>query len=149
MHAEALAAGADPALEKPCLPHELQATVRSFLDQDPKRQGKRARAVNFLLHRKAAAAQTGDEHAIMPEVAERTAYYMNRQLSVVALFSKGLRLPIGPWLWVADSSMAAWQVEKMLGDVFPVLKGTVLNFFTFTSEAEVKEFERSLQGQLP
>jgi len=32
MHAEALAAGANLALQKPCLPNELQAAVRSFLD---------------------------------------------------------------------------------------------------------------------
>ncbi len=83
----------------------------------------------------------------MPEVAEKTAYYMNRQLSVVALVSEGVRLPKGPWIWVADSSMAAWQVEKMLGDVFPVLKGTLMTFITFTSDAEVKDFERSLQGR--
>ncbi len=44
MHAEALAAGADLVLEKPCLPHELQAAVRSFLDQDRSRQGKKARS---------------------------------------------------------------------------------------------------------
>ena len=37
----------------------------------------------------------------MPEVAEKTAYYMNRQLAVVALVSRGVRLPKGPWLWVA------------------------------------------------
>jgi len=82
----------------------------------------------------------------MPEVAEKTAYYMNRQLAVVALVSRGVRLPKGPWLWVADSSLAAWQVEKMLGDVFPVLKGTYLTFITLTSDVEAKEFERSLQG---
>lgn len=83
----------------------------------------------------------------MPEVAEKTAYYMNRQLSVVALVSQGVRVPKGPWFWVADSSMAAWQVEKMLGDVFPVMKGTVLTFITLTSDAEAKEFERVLQGR--
>ena len=83
----------------------------------------------------------------MPEVAERTAYYMNRPLSVVALVSQGVRLPKGPWIWVADSSMAAWQVEKMLGDVFPVLKGTFMTFITLTSDAEVKAFEKSLQGR--
>ena len=37
-------------------------------------------------------------------------------------------------------------MEKMLGDVFPVLKGTYLTFITLTSDVEAKEFERSLQG---
>ena len=82
----------------------------------------------------------------MPEVAEKTAYYMNRPLSLVALVSAGVRLPKGPWLWVADSSMTAWQVEKMLGDVFPVLKSTVLTFISLTSESDVKKLERSLHG---
>jgi len=83
----------------------------------------------------------------MPEVAEKTAYYMSRQLAVVALVPQGVRLPKGPWLWVADESLAAWQVEKMLGDVFPVLKDTFMTFITLTSDADVKEFERSLQGR--
>jgi DNA-binding response OmpR family regulator len=34
MHAQALAAGADLALAKPCLPDELRAAVRLFLDRD-------------------------------------------------------------------------------------------------------------------
>lgn len=44
LHAAALAAGADLALEKPCLPHELQVAVRSFLDRDQRCQGKKARS---------------------------------------------------------------------------------------------------------
>ena len=43
MHAQALAAGADLALEKPCAPHELQAAVRTFLDGDRRVRGKKAR----------------------------------------------------------------------------------------------------------
>ena len=34
MHRQALAAGADLALEKPCLPDELRDAVRSFLNGD-------------------------------------------------------------------------------------------------------------------
>jgi len=44
MHAQALAAGANLALEKPCLPDELQAAVWAFLDSDPARQKGRARS---------------------------------------------------------------------------------------------------------
>ncbi|TMB12309.1 MAG: response regulator [Deltaproteobacteria bacterium] len=43
MHAQALAAGADLALEKPCAPHELQAAVRTFLDGARRGRGKKAR----------------------------------------------------------------------------------------------------------
>jgi len=38
-------------------------------------------------------------------------------------------------------------VEKMLTEAFPVLKGTVLTFITLKSDAEVKAFERALQGR--
>jgi len=44
MHAEAVAAVADLALEKPSLPHELQAAVRAFLDSDRTGQKRRARS---------------------------------------------------------------------------------------------------------
>ena len=37
MHSQALAAGADLALEKPCLPDELREAVRTFLGADPGR----------------------------------------------------------------------------------------------------------------
>jgi len=77
----------------------------------------------------------------------KTAYYLNRKLSVVALVSQGVRLPKGPWIWVANGSLPAWQVEKMLTEAFPVLKGTVLTFITLKSDAEVKAFERALQGR--
>ena len=44
MHAQALAAGANLALEKPCLPDELQAAVWAFLDSDRTGQKRRARS---------------------------------------------------------------------------------------------------------
>jgi two-component system sensor histidine kinase and response regulator WspE len=44
MHRQALAAGADLALAKPCLPDELREAVRSFLGADRGREGKPARA---------------------------------------------------------------------------------------------------------
>ena len=82
----------------------------------------------------------------MPEIAKKTAYYLNRKLSVVALVSSGVRLRTGTWIWVADGSSAARQVKKMLGEVFPVMKGAVLTFISLTSEPDVKKFERSLLG---
>jgi DNA-binding response OmpR family regulator len=42
MHRQALAAGADLALAKPCLPDELREAVRSFLGADRGREGKPA-----------------------------------------------------------------------------------------------------------
>jgi DNA-binding response OmpR family regulator len=43
MHAEALAAGADLALEKPCFPYELDRAVRAFLERDGYGEGTKAR----------------------------------------------------------------------------------------------------------
>ena len=44
MHREALAAGADLALRKPCLPDELREAVRTFLNADRGRERGAARA---------------------------------------------------------------------------------------------------------
>ena len=147
MHSEALAAGADLALRKPCLPQELHAAVRAFLDRgDRKEVALEASSRNRRATGAVPPRCAGKDTKFLHEVAEKSAYYLNRKRSVVALVSKGVRLPNGPWHWVADgSSAAAWQVEKMLGDVFPVLKSTVLEFITLTSESDVRAFEQSLQ----
>jgi DNA-binding response OmpR family regulator len=44
IHRQALAAGADVALMKPCLPEELRAAVSTFFSADCSRDGKEARA---------------------------------------------------------------------------------------------------------
>lgn len=44
MHREALAAGADLALKKPCLPDELEEAVRTFLGAERRGEWKAARA---------------------------------------------------------------------------------------------------------
>jgi adenylate cyclase len=46
VHREALAAGADLALRKPCLPDELREAVRTFVNADRGRQRGVARARN-------------------------------------------------------------------------------------------------------
>src|SRR2546422_5944689 len=79
----------------------------------------------------------------MPEVADETAYYLNRKVPVVALVTNGVRFPAGTWMRVASASTPTGQVEQILANVFPDLKGKMLTFVTLTSESEVEEFERS------
>ncbi len=77
----------------------------------------------------------------MPKVADETAYYLNRTTPVVALIAKGVRFPDGVWIRVADATALAWQVEDLLRDMFPALKGTGVTFATLMTEFDVKEFE--------
>ncbi len=83
----------------------------------------------------------------MADVAAETAYYLNSKIPALALVAKGVRFPAGMWIRVAKATVPAWQVEDMLGSVFPALRGRVLRFESFTNEDEVKEFERSLLPQ--
>jgi hypothetical protein len=80
----------------------------------------------------------------MPDVPDVTAYYFNKKIPAVALIAKGVRLPAGEWIRVASATALAQEVEQMLAEVFPDLKGRVLTFTTLMSEFDVKEFERSL-----
>jgi hypothetical protein len=80
----------------------------------------------------------------MPKVAEETAYYLNGKIPAVALIAKGVRFPGGKWIRVANPSALAWQVEELLKDMFPALKGTAITFATLMSEFDVNEFERFL-----
>ena len=84
----------------------------------------------------------------MPKVTPETAYYLNLKTRVVALISEGVRFPRGRWIRVADGTALSWLVEKMLGEVFPALKGQVITVVSLISEFDVKEFERSLSEPL-
>jgi len=80
----------------------------------------------------------------MPKVADETAYYLNSTVPSVALIAKGVRFPPGTWIRVADATAMAWQVEDLLKDMFPALKGMGITFATLMSEFDVNEFERGL-----
>jgi hypothetical protein len=80
----------------------------------------------------------------MLKVSEDTAYYLNGKIPAVALIAEGVRFPAGKWIRVANSSALAWQVEELLRDMFPALKGAVIKFATLMSEFDVNEFERFL-----
>ena len=70
----------------------------------------------------------------MPEVAPETAYYLNLKTRVVALISQGVRFPRGRWTPVAEGSALSWLVEKMIGEVFPALKGKAITVVSLISE---------------
>jgi hypothetical protein len=77
----------------------------------------------------------------MTDVADETAYYFNKGILAVAMIAQGVRFPLGKWIRVANVSAHPHQVERMLANVYPDLKGKVLSFATLTTESEVAEFE--------
>ncbi len=81
----------------------------------------------------------------MADIAQETAYYFNREIPAVALIAKGVRLPVGTWIRIADARAVPWLVEQQLGQRYPDLKGAVVTFAVLTGEDEVKAFEQSLQ----
>jgi hypothetical protein len=80
----------------------------------------------------------------MARVAEETAYFFNSKILTVALVARGVRVPTGTWLWVANGSATPAHVEEILASVFPSLRGKVLLFVSLSNEAETQELERSL-----
>jgi len=73
-----------------------------------------------------------------------TAYYLNGKIPALVLIGEGLRLPRGTWIRVASSAVAAEQVEEMLRDMFPALRGRFIATGTLMSDADVAEFEKSM-----
>ena len=61
----------------------------------------------------------------------------------LALIGKGVRFPAGKWIRVASEAALVWQVEAMLRDVFPALKGKVIATATLMNEFDVAEIEKS------
>jgi hypothetical protein len=58
------------------------------------------------------------------------------------LISSGVRLPAGKWVRVLGGNVPRQDVEKMLANVFPELKGKALTFATLAGEDDVQEFEK-------
>jgi hypothetical protein len=81
----------------------------------------------------------------MADVAEETAYSLNAKIPAVALISAGVPFPTGIWIRVADEPTLPVDVEEMLGQLFPALKGMVLHFATLRNAADVEDFERRMQ----
>ncbi len=81
----------------------------------------------------------------MPKLAKQTAYYFNGRITALALITKGVRFPAaaGMWIRVADPTVLPRQVEEMLADTLPGLKGRFITFATLRSESDVEQFESS------
>jgi hypothetical protein len=60
------------------------------------------------------------------------------------LIAKGVRFPAGGWIRVVTGQVPRQNVEQLLANVFPYLKGKVLTFVTLTSESDVQAFEASI-----
>ena len=73
--------------------------------------------------------------------ADETAYYLNGRLPRLVLIAKGVRFPAGTWIRVADSTLAPWEVEPLVMDLFAMLKDRPLPFAALLTDFDVEEFE--------
>ena len=74
--------------------------------------------------------------------ASETAYYLNGKLARLALIGKGVRFPGGLWIRVADGTLAVWQVERLVFDLFVALRPGPLRFAFLLTDFDVEEFEK-------
>jgi hypothetical protein len=80
----------------------------------------------------------------MPRVSGESAYYLNGKIPALVLIGEGVRLPPGRWIRVASSAVPPEQVEDMLRDMFPALRGKFIATATLMSDADVTGFEKSM-----
>lgn len=78
------------------------------------------------------------------KVAEEAAYYFNGKIPALALIGRGVRFPGGKWIRVGDATAEGQQVQDMVRDVFPSLKGKAIISASLRSESDVQEFEARL-----
>ena len=76
------------------------------------------------------------------EVAAETAYFLNTASPALALIGQGVRFPSGQWIKVADATALAWDVEDLVGDLFPALRKVLLRFHMLLTDFDLEEFER-------
>jgi hypothetical protein len=73
--------------------------------------------------------------------AGQTAYYLNGKLGRLALIGKGVRFPAGTWLRVADGTLAPWQVEPLVVELFAGLRQRPLRLTVLLTDFDVEEFD--------
>jgi len=76
--------------------------------------------------------------------AGETAYYLNGKLPRLALIARGVRIPVGTWIRVADGQLLRWEVEPLVMDLFVALKDRPLPFAALLTDFDVEEFENGL-----
>src|SRR6266851_597406 len=85
---------------------------------------------------------------VMAEAPERTGYYFNRDLPYFALIAKGISLPSGRWIRIADDEQPPWKVQELLAGIVHVLPSQV-PFVALLTDFDVQEFEQELRGHSP
>jgi hypothetical protein len=76
--------------------------------------------------------------------AGETAYYLNGKLARLALIGKGIRFPAGTWIRVADGTLAPWEVEPLVLELFAALAQRPLRFAVLLTDFDVEEFDAAL-----
>jgi hypothetical protein len=80
----------------------------------------------------------------MRQSVRETAYYVNARLGCVALIARGLRVPTGMWIRIADGSTPAPDIEDLVPELFPALRGRPLQFVKLLTEFDSEAFESAL-----
>jgi hypothetical protein len=75
---------------------------------------------------------------------EQTGYYLNRELPYLTLIAKGIRLPSGRWIRVAEDELPPWKVQELVTRTLAV-KGQV-PFVALLTDFDLQEFERELSA---
>jgi two-component system cell cycle response regulator DivK len=150
LHNAILAAGADVVLDKPCLPEDLEVAILASMD--------RGRASGEPDPIPPPASPLPDREALpgapdepiqplpMPLLSPETAYYLNSKLPRLALIGKGVRMPRGQWIRVAEATLRPWLAEELVVDMFPALRARSVPFVTLLTDFDVLEFERDLMA---
>ena len=76
---------------------------------------------------------------------EQTAYYLNRELPRLALVAKGVPLPPGRWVLVADGEQPPWKVQQQVATLIAVPNGGLVPFIALLTDFDVLELEKELR----
>ncbi len=81
----------------------------------------------------------------MAQAVQRTGYYFSRELPYLALIAKGIPLPAGRWLRIADDEHPPWKVQELIARVVAVPPSQV-PFVALLTHFDLLEFEQELHG---
>jgi hypothetical protein len=84
----------------------------------------------------------------MTEAVQRTGYYFNRELPYLALIRKGIPLPSGRWLRIAEGERPPWQVQELIAGAVSVPPHQV-PFVALLTDFDFLEFEQELRSHSP
>jgi hypothetical protein len=84
----------------------------------------------------------------MAGAVQRTGYYFNRELPYFALVAKGIPLPSGRWIRIADDEQPPWKVQELIASSIAVPSNQV-PFAALLTHFDLLEFEQELRGRTP